>query len=615
MICNLLIKKPVCLIIFGFVGLFSLSRLSGCSPQNYKKDTDDKVYEIIDQKWQEGFGPKANYRVSDVPPSPNDIQIEKVVPASGIITLPQAVAIATAHNREYQSQKEALYVKALDLRLIRHKFETIYYGRASGAYAKVEGVDYVGVGAGIEPRFNPGRLGQDLPVDRNGLRGDQINLDDGFGFDQLLTDGTTIGTNVALAWGRILSGTLKGESLISVLSFEVTRPLLRGSDRRVVLENLTQAERNTLYQIRSFNRYRKTFVVSVISQYYEVLRKLDAVENSQENYNTLKWLYDKAEKLVDAGRLPKLELEQIRQEMLVALDIYILTEKEYRQLLDEFKISMGLPTTIEFQLDPNELWVLKAVEMTYSDFSEDEAIETALARRLDLLNSMDSIIDAQRKVYVAADSLKAQLDLGVNTNIPLQDLSSSDAKVLQDLFLSNLRLDLPFDRVAEQNIYRKALITLNQKQREYELAADMVKLEVRQAYRDLKEAAQRYQVHSESLRLAKKRFENTFLLMQYSRASSRRVLNAQNALFDAQNAATQALVNYTIATFNFYCDTEILHVRPDGMWEKGTDKITTRQNLPPATETSGIENEKKRASVINFTNFKMANAVPEHTRK
>jgi outer membrane protein TolC len=565
MILARLIKNLVCLVIFSTC----LYVLAGCTPTNYKKDADEKVYNIIDHKWRDEFGPKANYRISDVPPSPDDIQIEKVVPASGILKLPQAVAIATAHNRDYQTQKEKLYAKALDLRLIRHNFEKIYYGRVKGEYARVEGVDYVGVGAGIEPRFNPGRAGQRLPVDNNGqLRADRMNLDNGFGFDQLLTDGTMIGANVGLSWGRILSGTLRGESLISILSFEVTKPLLRGSDRRVVMESLTQAERDTLYQLRLFNRFRKTFVVSVISQYYKVLQAFDAVKNARRNYNTLDWLYERAEKLADAGRLPQFELDGIAQDKLIALDKYIEAEREYKLSLDRFKLTLGLPTTAEFQLDPNELEVLRTAELVEPDFAEDKAVETALSSRLDLVNSADAVTDAQRKVFVAADGLKAQLDLGVNSNIPLQDLSSPDAKVLQDLFLSGLQADLPFDRVAEQNIYRKALISLNQKQREYEQASDTVALEVRTAYRDWIETARRYKVQSEQLRLAQKRLNNTFSLMQYGRASSRRVLDAEKDLFNAQNAATEALIAYTVATLNFYCNTEVLGVRPDGMWEK-----------------------------------------------
>ena len=84
----------------------------------------ERVYDIIDRKWDPQFGTKANYRISDVPPGPNDIQIENAVPASGVVTLPYALALATAHNREYQTQKELLYTTALDLRLVRHGYET-----------------------------------------------------------------------------------------------------------------------------------------------------------------------------------------------------------------------------------------------------------------------------------------------------------------------------------------------------------------------------------------------------------------------------------------------------------------------------------------------------------
>jgi len=97
--------------------------------------------------------------------------------------------------------------------------------------------------------------------------------------------------------------------------------------------------------------------------------------------------------------------------------------------------------------------------------------------------------------------------------------------------------------------------------------ADWVTLEVRQAYRDLTEAAERHRVQIEGLKLARERFEKTLLLMQYGRASSRRVLRAQRDFFDAQIAATEALINYTVATLNFYRDSGVLQVRPDGMWQ------------------------------------------------
>jgi outer membrane protein TolC len=79
---------------------------------------------------------------------------------------------------------------------------------------------------------------------------------------------------------------------------------------------------------------------------------------------------------------------------------------------------------------------------------------------------------------------------------------------------------------------------------------------------------QTYNVQSEGLELAKKRYMNTLQLMQYGRANSRRVLDAQQALLKAQNGAAEARVKHAIAMLEFYRDAGVLQVRPDGMWEK-----------------------------------------------
>jgi len=533
MLYNYPCKNRVCLILCALACLCSWL---GCAQQNYKKEADDQVYNIIDRKWDEDFGTKNNYKISDTVPSPNDIQIEKEVTDFGVLTLPQAVALATAQNHEYQTQKEALYIMALDLRLTRHEFEYQFFGGAGAGYNADSNNEAVGVETNI-------------------------------GFNRLLAGGTRISTELAAAWVDVLTGNLRG-GLSSILSATVTQPLLRGSDRKIVLENLTQAERDTLYQVRSFNRFRKTFVVSVISQYYEILQKHDTMENARNNYITLAWLSERVEKLANAGRVPLLELDQIRQEKLQASNIYSQAEKDYKQALDEFKIILSLPTTAEFQLDENEFETIRTVEMIEPDFTEAKVIEAALLQRLDLVNNVDAIIDAQRKVYVAADGFRADANLIGTAGVTSSNRASQGTlDWMREEYGLGIELNLPLDRVPEQNIYRKALITLNQRQRKYELAADTIALEVRQAHRDLTEATERYKTLLEALELARQRFNNTFLLLQHGKASSRRVLQAQGDLFNAQNDAGQALLDYTIATLKFYRDTGAIQVLPDGMWK------------------------------------------------
>ena len=573
--------------------LVAVCALTGCTsdPYEYKTQADEKVYNIIEQKWSDDLPSPANYRISDVTPGPNDIQIERIVPPDGVLTLPQAAAIATAHNRQYQLEKEALYVMALDLRLARHDFEPWFFSGGREGYGKEGNSEGVGGEADL-------------------------------GFQRLLANGGRIGAKVGIAWFRVLTGDIRG-GLASILSATLTQPLLRGSNRKVVLENLTQAERDTLYQIRLFNRFRKTFVVEVITQYYWVMQFYDAVKNAENNYNTLVDVYSKVEKLADSGRLSRLELDRVRQEKFQAKDTLVRAQKEYKQALDEFRFwQLSLPANVEFQLDVNELEVLRSIELSKPEFSEAEAIEAALAARLELANSGDAIADAERKVLVAADGLRGELNLYVGVDATSLSRSSELAGIgaLDDDFtadrgrLNPLRRprdnnplrshldgaeigidwELPIDRVAEQNLYRKALIALNQRKREYEEMADWVTLGVRQAYRDLTEAAERHRIQLESLELAQKRFDKALLLVQYGRASSRRVLNAQNDLFDAHNAATEVLVGHAIATLNFYRDTGVLQVRPDGMWTGAqvAGEPTAQDELPITQEMPELQTEQ-----------------------
>jgi len=233
---------------------------------------------------------------------------------------------------------------------------------------------------------------------------------------------------------------------------------------------------------------------------------------------------------------------------------------------------LSLSVDTQIQLDESELAALKLPEMAKPDFSQQQAVQTALMQRLDLANSVDAIDDAQRKVLVAADALGAEMNLTVAASIPASGLTSDTS--IDEMFAASLQLDLPMDRVAEQNIFRSALITHSQRQREFEQARDTIVLQVRQDYRNLTEAAHLYKLQSETLTLAKKRRDDTYQLLHYDRASTRDLIRAQEDLYEAHLASTTAMIDYTIATLNFYCDTGMLQVRPDGMWQLASNDAT-----------------------------------------
>jgi outer membrane protein TolC len=130
-----------------------------------------------------------------------------------------------------------------------------------------------------------------------------------------------------------------------------------------------------------------------------------------------------------------------------------------------------------------------------------------------------------------------------------------------------LDLNLPFDRMAEATAYRNAQLDLLERRRDYDQSATEIALAIREAYRKLVEAQQRHIVQTEALDVAKKHLDNTTVLLRHNRVSTRRVMQALSDLYTAQNADSEALVNFTIAQLEFYRDTGILNVKPDGMWK------------------------------------------------
>jgi len=534
----------------------------GCSEvyRFHKQDADREVYRIIDQKWDQRFGLKANYKVADVNEPAEQVESRPEVHELRVLSLADAVTMATAYNRDYQTQKESLYRVVLALTLERHRFDPQFFGVLSG--------DVI--------RDNE---------EKSRIFGGQ------FGFDQLLADGARITTSIATDWLRFLSGDPR-ETLTSVLSATIAQPLLRGAGRRIVQEALTQAERDALYQVRTFNRFRKEFVVSIVADYYRVLQALNAVENAESNYERLKQAKRRLAMFADEGRVPQFEVDQAEQDELRAWDNVVRAQQQYEQLLDRFKIRLSLPTDAPVELDPAELKALETAGVVKVSFNLADAVETALQQRLDLANDADRVDDARRNVYVAANGLWADLNLTADAavNSP-EDFRFGKIEFNQGTYSLGLELGLPLERKAERNAYRDALVALLQRRRAYEQAVDEVKLDVRQAYRELSEAAQRYEIQKQSLELARRRVESTALLLDIGRATTRDLLESQSALLEAENAITEALVNHTIATLRFYRDIGILRVRGDGLWETLESDIENLQAKAGADEVVRTESE------------------------
>lgn len=173
------------------------------------------------------------------------------------VTLKQAVELSYIHQREYQEIIEDVYLTALAV--TEEQFNL--------------GVRYAGPGVRV-----PGFTGAltDNPAGDN-----TISFDPRLGLTQLLPAGGQIAVELANNTLWLFGGGTSSSA--STLAFSLTQPLLFQAGRKVVLEALTQAERNVLYSVRDLARFRQEQFTDTTTAFLGLQAQLQEIRNLEGN--------------------------------------------------------------------------------------------------------------------------------------------------------------------------------------------------------------------------------------------------------------------------------------------------------------------------------------------
>jgi outer membrane protein TolC len=467
-----------------------------------------------------------------------------------VLSLNDALQLGAASSRAYQGNKEAVFRSALSLDLEASAFRNSF----AGALGVLFGSDR---SSGEETR--------------------KVTADGSVGVTRKLKAGATLTGRLAFDLAKLLTAD-KDSSFGLSADASVTLPLMRGAGRAIATEPLTQAERNMVYAIRSFELYKQEFAVRLASDYLSVLRQLQSVRDASSNLDQVRDAFTRARQLSDAGRLPGIQVDQARQDVLRAESRLNSGRQSYEGQLDSFKVSLGLPADARVLLVEDELVRLggggtNAAAMP--PITEGQALALAFTNRLDLRTVADAVADAERGAFIARDALRAGLSLKA-TAATRDSVASLDSDALSGLSLNanrgayglGLNVDAPWERTAERNAYRNSLIALDATRRNLEDMEDKLKIEIREGLRNLAVAGESCRIQAQAVDLARARVNSTQIYLQAGRAEIRDVLEAQNSLVSAQDALTGAIVTRRLAELNLQRSLGVLQVNPEGLWRE-----------------------------------------------
>ena len=517
--------------------------------------------------------PEPNYPEAIYSDNLHKLTIEPNKPVR--LTLIQALQVGASNSLEYQSRKEDVFRTALSLDLTRNDFRTIFDARADSELSTETSNTELDSGATV-------------------------------GVNRRLKSGVDLSAAMAVSLVQLLSQ--RGASTLGLnTDASISIPLMRGSGEHIAAEPLTQAERNVIYELWDFERFKRSFAVSIARSYFDVLRQMDAVTNAREDYRSSVASARWSSRWADAGRIREIDVDQAVQRELGARNGWISAQERLKGSLDAFKNTLGLPVDAWIEVDPNDLKQMRGraeeileqmratsqreasetvppadapvtlVPASYEDagpleIDQSVAVNLALENRLDLKVANGQVYDSQRQVVVAADSLRAGLTLGGTARIADND-DVGDIRFDRGRYAALLTLDLPIERTRERNDYRNSLINLERATRSVQSLEDQIKLSIRSELRDLLESRESLKIQAQSVVVAEKRVRSTTFFLEAGRTEIRNLLEAQDALLAAQNGLTRAVVDYRITELEFQRDLGLLEVNERGLWREFSPEV------------------------------------------
>jgi len=268
------------------------------------------------------------------------------------LSVDRSVELARLHSPDYQVELEDLYLTALDVSFERFRFDAQFFGGYEVFYTA----------------DGPVRGGGDS---RSVLDADTRTMQ----MEKLFATGGELIVGFANTMMWEFSGPNQ-HTVNSLVDFSLVQPLLRTGGRKVVLENLTQQERDLLAAVRDMARFNQSFYLDIVAGrglnsgprrgggfpsvgpsgsfgaggYFGLLQRQQTIRNQESNIASLRSSLAQLEAFFEAGRIDSFQVELTRQSLFQTQSSLLNNKTQLANSLDRFKIDLGLPPDLEVKL-------------------------------------------------------------------------------------------------------------------------------------------------------------------------------------------------------------------------------------------------------------------------
>ncbi len=300
-------------------------------------------------------------------------------------------------------------------------------------------------------------------------------------------------------------------------------------------------------------------------------QKIDEIESSlleiRRSYFELAFAQENLVARRDALRMAQDFLSITKDQSELGLfekpDIYAAEANVRRRVLEVWKALTDLKTAsneVKVLLDRPEIDLIQANEMLNfipMIIDIDEEMRVAMETRRDLLQAQLNVESQEVGRKIAKNSLLPNLDFegSVSSTSLDRDMANSQGEIASfnhPQYYAAVRFSSPIERRKERGEYSQALYSVDQAKKQMRLAKMTLQKDMDNSYRELQLTERQVLQTKEINNLQQMKLDEEQKNFNRGRSDSKTIIDYQEDVIDARINAIRALVDYRIATDQFY---------------------------------------------------------------
>ena len=352
------------------------------------------------------------------------------------------------------------------------------------------------------------------------------------------------GTSISVGPQITRSSWQSAQQYATDMGVTVTQPLLRGLGKDIVTDNVQSADSAYKTSLRNVYQTKVNTVLETISAFYDAVRQTEMLQLYEKMGARLKGHSEIARAKEKVGLATPMDTYRAEIPLREAEDALLMASAAFQDAKDRLKLILALPQNTELE-------VTVPGAPVFGELALDDAIDTALKKRIEIEQMNHDIAEAQRKADVMKHNILAWLNLVVGYGrYATGDTIGRSTGFDLDRYSASLQAGTDIFRTAEKAAYQQSLINIKTLSLNMQSKMEDISRQVRKQWLSLKEAEKRMEIRKSQIKQGDEKIALAEVKYAHGMADNFDVIEAEKELQSARGNLLAAEIEYAGGIYN-----------------------------------------------------------------